>query len=133
MIYCPTCDKDKPEEDFYPSVRNRQVACCKKCRSLQSSQNRNPMGERKRRLKNTYNITEEELLQLAEKQEYKCAICKKKISIISSSKGLVIDHCHKTGKVRGLLCYSCNTLIGLAKENPEILKSAINYVSNTTI
>lgn len=39
-----------------------------------------------------------------------------------------IDHCHKTGKVRGLLCKTCNTGIGHLKDDPNILRSAINYL-----
>ena len=42
-----------------------------------------------------------------EKQNYSCKICKK-INILGDKKGLQVDHCHKTGKIRGLLCPSCN-------------------------
>lgn len=43
-------------------------------------------------------------------------------------KKIVVDHCHKTGKVRGLLCNECNRAIGLLKENILTLKNAINYL-----
>ena len=44
--------------------------------------------------------------------------------------GLVIDHNHKTGKVRGLLCGSCNTGIGLLKDSPDVLDAAIEYLQH---
>ena len=42
---------------------------------------------------------------------------------------LAVDHCHKTGKIRGLLCGGCNTSIGSFEDNPELLKNAIKYLS----
>lgn len=66
--------------------------------------------------------------KLIEEQNECCAICKKNIK--SFVKRLVVDHCHKTGKVRGLLCHSCNTAIGNLRDNVEILKSAIDYIEN---
>ena len=43
-------------------------------------------------------------------------------------KRLAVDHCHKTGKIRGLLCSTCNLMIGNAYDNPEILRSGANYL-----
>lgn len=59
-------------------------------------------------------------------QDYKCKICKKHQS--EFKKGLVVDHCHSTKKVRGLLCQNCNAMIGMAKEEPVVLFDAIHYV-----
>lgn len=44
---------------------------------------------------------------------------------------LHVDHCHKQGHVRGLLCSNCNTLLGLAKDDPETLLRAIRYLTQT--
>jgi hypothetical protein len=44
-----------------------------------------------------------------------------------------IDHNHMTGKIRGLLCVSCNTLLGTAKEDPEILRAAISYLESHNV
>ncbi len=41
---------------------------------------------------------------------------------------LVIDHCHSTGAIRGLLCSNCNTAIGLLSDNPEIIRKAADYL-----
>lgn len=73
-------------------------------------------------LKHKYGITLEDYQDLLTKQNSKCAICKREI-------GLCIDHDHKTGKTRGLLCHACNRAIGLLKENEEILKNAIYYIN----
>lgn len=72
-----------------------------------------------------YNVTKEFLIELYNSQEGKCAICGQKPS---TKRGLHIDHCHTTGKVRGLLCHGCNTAIGLLKEDTELMTKAINYL-----
>ncbi len=61
--------------------------------------------------------------RLFEVQHGKCAICNK------TKKLLHVDHCHETGKVRGLLCYNCNNGLGRFKDNIEFLKTAINYLT----
>lgn len=75
-----------------------------------------------------YNLSKERLNQIYTIQEGKCKICGNKHELISKHNGLYIDHCHKTGKVRGLLCKSCNSLLGYAYDNIEILKNAIIYL-----
>lgn len=79
-------------------------------------------------LKNKYNLTLEQYDLMLAAQDGKCRIC----ACISTT-NLHVDHDHATGKVRGLLCSSCNTMIGLAKENPKILEGAIEYLSKTNL
>lgn len=74
---------------------------------------------------NRYNITSHTFFVLANLQEGKCAICKNKPENV---KELVIDHCHNSNEVRGLLCNTCNTAIGLFKESEDTLKEAIKYL-----
>lgn len=62
--------------------------------------------------------------QMAKDQEGLCAICKKE----PQSKGLNVDHCHKTGRVRALLCTKCNGGIGFFDESIELLEAAIAYL-----
>ena len=64
----------------------------------------------------------EDYERLLKEQNYKCLICDKK-------KKLYVDHCHKTGKVRGLLCDLCNRGIGLFKEDVNSLSRAINFLN----
>lgn len=77
-------------------------------------------------LKRLYGISFEEYSKLLLKQNYKCAICD--IDEVEYGKKLVVDHNHKTGKVRGLLCRNCNVGIGLLQDNKELLKKASLYV-----
>jgi hypothetical protein len=68
---------------------------------------------------------------LFEKQENKCAICRKEELLISRGghvAPLCVDHCHLCNSNRGLLCHDCNTSIGRAKDNISILQSAIDYL-----
>lgn len=78
-----------------------------------------------------YDITKEEYDTLAIIQKGLCAICNelpKPKKRLSAPDNFVIDHCHTTGKVRGLLCDDCNQVLGRAKDNIEILKNAISYL-----
>lgn len=81
---------------------------------------------KERRLLSVYGITLEEYNTLLEKQKGCCAICKRHQSFFK--KALHVDHNHFNNKIRGLLCYSCNTLIGHAKEDIQILKTSIKYL-----
>lgn len=72
-----------------------------------------------------YGITRAERDQMLVEQGGRCLVCG---SDQWGKKGPSVDHCHATGKVRGLLCSKCNTMIGLAKEDPVILAAAIEYL-----
>lgn len=95
-------------------------------------------GEKKRfssmgwRLKYKFGITLDVFLAMIQKQEGKCAICHSDVESLTSGKGrrnaACVDHDHETGKVRGVLCHSCNTGIGLLGDNIEILEKAIEYL-----
>ena len=78
-------------------------------------------------IKRTYGITYEEYLEILNKQNDCCAICK---SILPNSKAtkLFVDHCHTTGKVRGLLCSKCNHGLGHFNDNIDLLSEAIKYL-----
>ncbi len=73
-----------------------------------------------------YKITECDYQEMLSRQDSKCAICGIKQSELAYP--LNVDHCHTTGKVRGLLCQSCNLGIGRMKDNISVLKSAIAYL-----
>ena len=69
-------------------------------------------------------VPETDIEILRKKQGDICAICSKPL------KKSVVDHCHSSGKVRGILCYPCNILLGQANDNIEILEQAITYLKN---
>jgi hypothetical protein len=64
-----------------------------------------------------------------ESQEGKCAICKSTKFGRAGISYFSVDHCHKTGKVRGLLCSYCNTALGQMDDSIDRLKSAIEYLT----
>ena len=84
---------------------------------------------RRANLKRHYGITPEEYDAMLTKQNNCCAICKKENT---ANKSMPVDHCHKTGKVRQILCSNCNTAIGLLQEDPETLRAAIDYIERHT-
>ena len=87
-----------------------------------------------RHLKIQYGITPEQYNELILKQNNLCAICNEPESSKDRNgniKKLSVDHCHKTGKVRRLLCNQCNKGLGCFKDNTELLKKAINYLEMT--
>ena len=83
-----------------------------------------------RRYRKTYNISLEVYQALLESQNGLCAICEKSESILINSKArnLAVDHDHKTGKIRGLLCIGCNQALALAKEDINTLGKMIAYI-----
>jgi hypothetical protein len=65
-------------------------------------------------------------------QDYKCAICKISETEIKHKRNtyFAVDHCHSTGKVRGLLCNNCNCILGFINDKTEHLNNAIKYLEN---
>ncbi len=86
----------------------------------------NPDKHKDSQLRHTYGIGLEHFNKLFNDQEGKCLGCKKHQSELK--KTLHVDHCHETGKVRGLLCHNCNTVLGHAYDNQEILINLSNYL-----
>lgn len=78
-------------------------------------------------LKRLFGITLEDYNKMLLEQNEVCAICNQK-EMNKKYRTLSVDHCHKTGKVRGLLCSNCNLGIGNMKDNINNLKNAINYL-----
>lgn len=79
------------------------------------------------KLKKKYSISIEKYKEMLETQQYKCKICLT-IDPRGPQNVFVVDHCHKTGLVRGLLCNHCNTALGKFKDSSEILDRALAYV-----
>jgi len=76
-----------------------------------------------------YNISHEDYFTILEKQNHKCAICST-YEPLGPTGVFVVDHDHKTGKVRGLLCNHCNTGLGKLGDTVESLTKAIRYLSS---
>lgn len=82
---------------------------------------------RSRKFKSRYGITKEQYDLMCGLQEFECLICNRQVLF---PERLNVDHDHKTGKIRGLLCGDCNRGLGCFKDNPEALKNAIKYLKN---
>ena len=135
-----TCLKCKKQSDSFYRGMTRCVSCINQQHSEYYRKNREKVlrvvrvyNERNREAKNkylryyrlkTYGLSEVDYKLLLSNQNGACAIC------LTSSKTLCVDHCHTTGKVRGLLCRRCNLLIGYAKDSVTVLQEAIKYVSS---
>jgi hypothetical protein len=75
-------------------------------------------------LRKTYGLTLEDYEAMLEAQDYGCAICGGQ-----GSRRLVVDHCHATERVRGLLCDKCNIGLGWFRDDPELMDRAIGYLA----
>ena len=79
-----------------------------------------------------YGLTRKELERKLDRQDGKCEICGKTISL-SDGKKTHVDHCHTSGVVRGILCRSCNVGIGHFQDSPETLERAADYLRHYAI
>lgn len=125
---CSKCSVKQDTSNYYIKSYGLQ-SWCKTCCNLYSREyNRSKRsmlypGRRALRLKAEYNITENDYNNMLTGQNGLCKICSRE-----SSKKLHIDHCHRTGKVRGLLCSKCNIGLGHFKDDPELLNKAVDYL-----
>lgn len=90
--------------------------------------NKNKEVYRERKFKTLYKMSFYDYNKLFEKQGYTCAICGCTKS--NGDKLFPVDHCHNTGKVRGILCRLCNVGLGHFKDDRSILQKAIEYLNN---
>lgn len=84
---------------------------------------------RENRLLRVYGITAEQFEEMAREQGGRCAICRRECVLRATGRGpgcqdiFVVDHCHGSGSIRGLLCHRCNKVLGLVKDDPGLLES----------
>jgi hypothetical protein len=111
---CPGCLRCLAPLSFPKNGRDKNRALyCNSCRAM-------------RRLVHTYGITWDDYLALLVKQKGTCAICG---DPPSSSRRLVVDHDHKTGSVRALLCHRCNAGLGQFRDTAWLLRAAAQYLA----
>ena len=85
------------------------------------------------KLKRYYGITVADYYRMLDEQGGGCAICSKKVPCVRKHKytaveAFFVDHCHATGKVRGLLCNACNRALGYFEDDPDRLIRASDYL-----
>lgn len=143
MLKCNTCGCTKVvnDENFIRRSDNklgwrRQCrACVKHRRSINEYTEEAIFKKSNHSLKAQFGITRDEFDTMYEDQNGECKICRKKClprglkkDYNHKSETMHVDHCHATGAVRGLLCGTCNTGIGMFNEDIETLNSAIEYI-----
>lgn len=91
---------------------------------------KNPKSRKNTHLKYAYGFSLEGYNKLFEDQKGLCAICNQpeRRKFKSKTGDLCVDHCHTTGKIRGLLCADCNNGLGKFKESFQVLERAIHYL-----
>lgn len=93
---------------------------------------KNPEKRRAQKYRNRYGIDIKDYDILFLEQKGRCAICNTKEVKRKGMKYFAVDHCHKTDKVRGLLCYRCNSILGKVNDNIELLSNAIKYLKDSS-
>ena len=134
MKQCITCKTEYTLENFHKCTANKdgKSPYCKQChrkRCIEWQHNNKEKVKAVRRntaLKRLYGITHSDYLEMLEKQEHLCAGCN--VHIDEHNNNFSVDHCHKTNKVRGLLCNNCNRGLGLLQDSQEVLTNLIKYL-----
>ena len=128
---CRVCGVEKDLSEYYKRGGKKSPdtyrTVCKPCDIKRVQSQYDPKRSRDNFLQRTYNITLETYNEMLAEQEHSCAICG--TTEAGGPHGqMMVDHCHDTGKVRGLLCKSCNIAIGEMKDNPDIAHKAWMYL-----
>jgi hypothetical protein len=158
MKTCNHCKISKPFEDFHITGKNKNgtIKCKSRCKSCLSEislkkyhgksisekkeyykKNRSRYTSEQRfasDLQRRYNLSLAEFQQMKESQNCRCKICSNELIFGKANKSennARIDHNHLTGKVRGLLCHKCNSMLGMANDNVMVLSKAIEYLKET--
>lgn len=136
---CTGCKQTKPTTEFSTTGKGGKYlrSRCKPCNAEYARNWNNTNKERavetkrRRELPLLYGITYEQYEDMHDAQQGVCALCGQKETSTHSTGTpfrLAVDHCHTTGRVRGLLCQNCNRAIGLLKDNPVLLRKAADYI-----
>ena len=142
---CVSCNYHKPLDEFYTRIRakkrQRHGSRCKPCERIRDKKynrtnrirmrQRYPNKKRSDTLWEKFSLTVDEYDKMLENQQGKCAICRCDRKI--QKRNFAVDHCHATGKIRGILCGNCNAGLGFFKDNPQSLTNALTYLISSGI
>lgn len=123
---CSKCGEPKPLEEFtksgrvYASGEPERRAYCKLCSNAY---------QREHRLRRVFDLSLDDHAQMLRYQNGACAICYR----LPKKLPLAVDHDHKTGLVRGMLCHRCNRLLGWVFDDAEALRRAAEYLDNPPV
>lgn len=139
---CSKCHIKKDIEEFNNQISSKdgKHIWCRSCNSEYYKQRNkdgkivqtyNYEGDRNVKLKRKYGITLLDYNNMFKKQNGCCAVCG--TANLGKRSVFHIDHCHKTGKVRGLLCSNCNSEIGNLRDSVDLLYKAISYLQEYSL
>jgi hypothetical protein len=130
---CVKCNNDLSLKNFYFKLNQKTGTTyyhskCIKCYNIYDYN-----IDKNLKLKKAYGITLDQYNDMLSKQDGKCMICQSDNNGFYNNKpkAFAVDHCHTTGKIRGLLCGDCNAGIGLLKDNIDLLNNAIKYLNKS--
>lgn len=132
MKTCTSCRSLLPQDEFGPNRRYEDglQPYCRRCgatRQRESWARKSSAARREANLKR-YGLSIDDYDQMFTAQEGLCAVCDNK----DEGRTLHVDHCHATGKVRGLLCHKCNGALGNAGDSIDRLTGLISYLQAVT-
>lgn len=135
--YCPRCKQTKQSDEFIPvqSRKDGLAGYCRKCANerkmeyyYNEGRGRDAEKMRKRRQRwGKLGITAADVNELLKQQDFLCPLCKRHLTL----EDFVVDHCHETNHVRGILHKVCNLGLGGFEDNIEFLQNAIEYLRKT--
>ena len=143
---CTKCEAAKPVTEYHKNAKNKDglTYYCKSCVCITNKERYESDPDRKKKrakwyrpeaarndhLLRTFGLTAEQYNTMSKSQGGVCKICGCAETALykGTVRNLAIDHCHDTGKVRGLLCQKCNTSIGRFNDDPELLQKAVDYL-----
>lgn len=137
MRTCNVCGETKPLTEYYKTKKDGKFyhGKCKSCYVKKQQEKYDPRKGKDKNLRYSYGIGIEDYDRMFEEQEGKCKICGAteaggRKSGRGKMDGFYVDHCHDTGKVRGLLCIHCNRALGLVGDNIDTLTRMITYLND---
>ena len=115
-------------------IKAKSLNCCPKCKKKALTRRRKELGtyseiNRRHNIKKLYGITPEQYDELLTAQSGVCAICHNGCGTYPN---LSVDHDHRTGVIRGLLCNVCNRFMGMAGDDPDLLRAAADFLQRHT-
>lgn len=126
MSYCRPCHRSLGKESFERRGGKKIQTICVRCGESRDGSHPTYCAKcwRYWQVMRNYDLTTEQYDQMAAGMNGQCPLCLSAPGV----RGWHVDHCHITGKVRGLLCGSCNRGLGQLQDNPEILRRAADYL-----
>lgn len=130
---CSKCKEEKSVAEFHKRLNRKcgYKSQCKSCIKL-APKKVYPIQRKNYELNKSYGINLDDYNTLFSNQNGKCKICDRHLDEVNGGKKkyLCVDHCHASGKIRGLLCDKCNRGIGLFNDDKTLLLKAVQYLKS---